>query len=403
MLASDRRLTDRRNPMSAAERRAVAALAGIYSTRLLGLFLILPVFALYAERLEGYTPRLMGFALGVYGLTQACLQLPFGIASDRFGRKPVIALGLVLFAVGSVVAALADSITGVIWGRVLQGAGAISAAVTALVADLTRDTQRTKAMAAIGITVGASFLVSIPLGSALDVLIGVRGIFWLTGILAAAGLMILWFAVPDPLPAQPRRAAPLAQLAVVLRDGRLLRLNVGIFALHAALTAIFVVLPNTLVDHAGLPPSEHAALYLPLMLASAIPLFPIVSWSERTGRQGLVFAMSVLVLALALAGLSIAHATLFAISAGLLLFLIAFNVLEAALPSLVSKTAPAEARGMAIGVYSTFQFLGAFVGGDQGGWLYQHYGVGAVYAGSAVIAGLWFLLCLRDSLAPPRS
>jgi predicted MFS family arabinose efflux permease len=280
----------------------------------------------------------------------------------------------------------------------------VSAAVTALVADLTRDGQRTKAMAAIGITVGASFLISIPLGSALDALIGVPGIFWLTAVFAGAGLFILWFAVPDPTPAKPDRALPaLAQLGIVLRDGRLLRLNVGIFALHAALTAIFVVLPGTLVDRAGLPPSEHAALYLPLMVASAIPLFPIISWAERNGRQGPVFAGSVLLLGSALASMSLVHGSLLAIGAGLLFFFIAFNVLEASLPSLVSKTAPAHARGMAIGVYSTFQFLGAFVGGALGGELYQQYGFGAVYAGAAVIAGLWFLLCVRDSLAPARS
>lgn len=386
--------------MTALELRAVAALAGIYATRLLGLFLILPVFALYAEGLEGYTPRLMGFAIGVYGLTQAALQLPFGVASDRFGRKPVIAFGLLVFAAGSIVAAAAHSIYGVVLGRALQGAGAVSAAVTALVADLTRETQRTKAMAVIGITIGASFLVSIPLGSALNALIGVPGIFWLTAGLATAGLAILWLAVPDPAVRRvPARAAPLLpQLYAMIRDPRLLRLNVGIFALHAALTAIFVVLPATLVQHAGLPQNEHAALYLPLMIASAIPLFPLISWSERHGKQGQVFAGSILLLSLALAALALEHGSLFAVALGLLVFLVAFNILEAALPSLVSKLVPAQNRGTAIGVYGMFQFLGAFVGGDRGGWLYQHYGIGAVFAGAAVIAALWFLLSLRDAV-----
>jgi len=383
--------------MSALERRAVAALAGIYSTRLLGLFLILPVFALYAEMLDGYTPERMGFALGVYGLTQALLQLPFGIASDRFGRKPVIAVGLVVFAAGSVVAALAHSIHGVIIGRALQGAGAVSAAVTATVADLTREAQRTKAMAVIGITVGASFLIAIPLGSALNALIGVRGIFWLTGALALAGIGILWWAVPAPPGRARQPAAPLLpQLRAVLRDPRLLRLNAGIFALHIALTAVFVVLPNALVDFAGLPQNEHAALYLPLMVLSALPLFAAISWAERTGKQGQVFAGAVLLLSVALAVLSLEHGSLFAIAGGLLAFLVAFNVLEAALPSLVTKMAPAQAKGMAIGVYSTCQFLGAFVGGERGGWLYQHYGVGAVFGAAAAIAGVWFLLSLRD-------
>ena len=384
--------------MTALERRAVAALAGIYSTRLLGLFLILPVFALYAQTLDGYTPRLMGLALGIYGLTQACLQLPFGMLSDRLGRKPVIAFGLVLFAVGSVVAANAHSIEMVVFGRALQGAGAVSAAVTALVADLTRDSQRTKAMAIIGITVGTSFLIAIPLGSALNALIGVPGIFWLTAALALTGIAVLWLAVPTPPSRARAQAQPfLPQLFAVLRDWELMRLNVGIFALHAALTAMFVVLPTALVDRAGLPQNEHAALYLPLMVISAIPLFPLVSWSERSGRQRQTFAATVLVLTLALSSLSFAHNTLFAIGAGLLAFFVAFNFLEASLPSLVSKTAPAQGKGMAIGVYSTFQFLGAFVGGDRGGWLYQHYGIGAVLAGAAAITGVWLVLTLLNA------
>lgn len=381
--------------MTAVERRAVAGLAGIYGTRLLGLFLILPVFALYAQTLEGYTPRLAGLALGIYGLTQACLQLPFGIASDRFGRKPVIAAGLVLFAIGSVVAALADSMLGVLIGRALQGAGAVSAAVTALVADLTRETQRTKAMAMIGITVGASFLISIPLGSALNTIVGVPGIFWLTAVLAVAGMLILWFAIPTPARAGRRERAPvLRELGAVLRDRELLRLNIGIFALHAALTATFVVLPTALVEQAGLPANEHAALYLPLMLLSALPLFPIISLAERRGWQRGVFAGAVLVLCLAQAALSLQNGSLLGIGAALLVFFIAFNILEASLPSLVSKMAPAAAKGAAIGVYSTFQFLGAFVGGDRGGWLHQHYGAAAVFAGAAALTGIWFVISL---------
>jgi predicted MFS family arabinose efflux permease len=389
--------------MTVPERRAVFSLAGIYATRLLGLFLILPVFALYAVTLDGYTPQRMGFALGVYGLTQAFLQLPFGIVSDRLGRKPVIAFGLLLFAAGSIVAALAHSIDGVTLGRAIQGAGAVSAAVTAMVADLTRDTQRTKAMAVIGISVGASFLIAIPLGSVLNAVIGVPGIFWLTAGLAGAGILILWLAVPTPEQARSVPQPVLPQVLAVIRNARLLRLNVGIFALHAALTAMFVVLPHTLVEYGGLPPNQHAALYLPLMVVSAIPLFPLISWSERRGKQGQAFAGSVLLLSISLVSLSLAHSSLFAIAAGLLAFFVAFNVLEASLPSLVSKTAPPQAKGSAIGVYSTFQFLGAFVGGDRGGWLYGHYGVGAVFAGGAVIAGLWFFLCLRDFLATSTS
>ena len=387
--------------MTTFERRAVASLAGIYGTRLLGLFLILPVFALYAQTLDGYTPRLM--ALGIYGLAQACLQIPFGALSDRLGRKPVIAFGLIVFAAGSVVAANAHSIEMVVIGRALQGAGAVSAAVTALAADLTRDTQRTKAMAIIGITVGASFLVAIPLGAALNAMIGVPGIFWLTAGLALAGLAVLLFAVPQP-PARAHSEVPplLPQLRAVLRHPDLLQLNVGIFALHAALTAMFVVLPLALVNRAGLPENEHPALYLPLMVASAIPLFPVIAWSERSGRQRHAFAAAVLLLTVALCSLSLAHDSLFAIGAGLLVFFVAFNLLEASLPSLVSKTAPPHAKGIAIGVYSTFQFLGAFVGGDRGGWLYQHYGTAAVLAGAAVITGIWFLVALRNVIVAER-
>lgn len=393
----------RSTSLTALERRAVAALAAIYSTRLIGLFLILPVFALYAQTLEGYTPQRMGFALGVYGLTQAFLQLPFGVASDRLGRKRVIAFGLMIFAAGSVVAALAHSIYGVILGRALQGAGAVSAAVTAAVADLTRESHRTKAMAVIGITVGASFLISIPLGSALNAMIGVPGIFWLTAALALTGLAVLWLAVPDVGPPRGSPQPVLAQLLTVARDARLLRLNIGIFALHAALTAIFVVLPHALVEYAGLPQNEHAALYLPLIIASAIPLFPVISWGQRRGKEGQVFAASVLLLCLALAGLTVAHTSLVALGAGLLVFLVAFNILEASLPALISIIAPAHAKGMAIGVYSTFQFLGAFVGGTAGGGLYQHFGVGAVFAGASAITGLWFLLSVRDVLRARRA
>jgi predicted MFS family arabinose efflux permease len=292
---------------------------------------------------------------------------------------------------------LAHSIYGVILGRSLQGAGAVSAAVTALVADLTSETQRTKAMAVIGITIGASFLIAIPLGSALNTAIGVPGIFWFTAILAIASLAILWLQVPTPEAPRTPPSRLLPQLTTVLRNGRLLRLNAGIFALHAALTAVFVVLPHALVD-GGLPARWHPALYLPLMAASALPLFPLISWSERRGRQGETFAAAVLVLSVALSSLSAAHSSILPIASALLAFFVAFNILEASLPSLVSKRAPAQARGMAIGIYSTFQFLGAFVGGDLGGWLYGRYGVAAVFAGAAVVAALWFLLCLRDFL-----
>lgn len=383
--------------MTSLERRAVAALAGILASRLLGLFLILPVFALYAETLGGYTPFLAGLALGIYGLTQACLQLPFGMASDRLGRKPVIAAGLVLFAAGSVMAALADTLFGVILGRALQGAGAVSAAAVALMADLTRPEQRSKAMGAVGITVGGAFLVSLVLGPGLGAVIGVPGIFWLTAGLAVASLVILFLGVPNPERTRSHvdiEPVPRKFLAAV-RDPRLFRLNAGIFVLHAALMATFVVVPPALVRYAGLALNEHWMLYLPLILVSAIPLFPLLALSDRPGWLRRVFAGCVLALGGAQLVLALGHTSLIGIAAGLVLFFIAFNVLEALLPSLISKVAPLEAKGTAIGVYGTFQFLGAFVGGAGGGWLHGRYGLGAVFIAAAGAVGLWFLLTLN--------
>lgn len=390
------------HPLTPLERRSVAGLAGIFATRLLGLFLILPVFALYAEALSGYTPFLAGLALGIYGLTQACLQIPFGMASDRLGRRPVIAAGLLLFAAGSVIAALADGILGVIVGRALQGAGAISAAVVALVADLTREQVRTKAMAIIGITVGASFLGSLLLGPLLGALIGVPGIFWLTAGFAALGLLVLYGTVPATAsrPAQAPRPA-LREFLAVLRDPALLRLDLGIFVLHAALTATFVVLPMTLVRHAGLPGERHWSVYLPLMAASVVFLFPLIAAAERPRGFRPVFAGSVLALALAQAGLYLGHDHFPYLLGALFLFFTAFNVLEASLPALISKAAPAAAKGTAIGVYSTFQFLGAFVGGAAAGWLHGRFGLAAVYAGAGLLLAGWFLVALATP-APAR-
>ena len=381
--------------MTSRERRAVATTAGILASRLFGLFLILPVFTLYAETLGGYTPFLAGLALGIYGLTQACLQLPFGIASDRLGRKPVIAAGLLLFAAGGVIAALADTMHGVIFGRALQGAGAVSAAVVALLADLTRVEQRSKAMGVVGITIGAAFLVSLVLGPVLAALVGVPGIFWLTAALALLGLAILVLGVPTPVRARGETEPVRAALTAVLRERHLVRLDIGVFALHAALTAAFVVVPPVLVRHGGVDPDVHWMLYLPLMAVSALPLFPLLGLAERPGWLARVFAGCVLVLALAQLGLALGHRSLAGLAIGLTLFFMAFNVLEALLPSLISKAAPAHAKGTAIGVYGTFQFLGAFVGGAGGGWVYGQWGAGAVFAAIALGLGAWFLLALQ--------
>jgi MFS family permease len=383
-------------PLTPRERRAVGGLAGIFALRLLGLFLILPVFALYAERLQGQTPFLVGLALGIYGLTQGLLQIPYGMVSDRLGRKPVIVAGLLVFAAGSVIAALADTIYGVLLGRALQGAGAISAVVMALIADLTRPESRTKAMALVGMTVGASFVLALILGPVLNNLWGVPGLFWLTAALAVAGIGVLGWWVPAPT-RQPATVAPEVrprQLLKVLRNARLLRLNVGIFILHSVLTAVFVVIPVALVKHADFPLRQHWEVYLPVMLLSAVFLFPLIMLAERKRRFRLVFAGAVLLLAFAQALLWAGYQSLGAVIIGLFLFFTAFNVLEAMLPSLISKIAPAHAKGAALGVYSSFQFLGAFVGGAVGGWLYGRYGIPVVLGFNAGLLALWFLVAV---------
>jgi MFS family permease len=377
--------------MNAVERRAVSGLGAIFALRLMGLFLILPVFAVYAPALQGYTPELAGFALGVYGLTQGLLQIAYGVASDRFGRKRVIALGLIVFVAGSVVAALSTSIYGVILGRALQGAGAVAAAVIALIADQTREEQRTKAMAVVGMIVGGSFVLSLLLGPVLTGLIGVPGIFWLTALLAASGLAVLvWWVPPAPPRAAVHAALPhVPQFVALLRDPQLLRLDLGIFFLHCALTALFVVVPLALVHQAGLAVAGHWKVYLPVMVASAAVMFPLLLMAERKQRVREMFILAVAVLVVSQLVFYAGHESLAGLIAGLFVFFVAFNILEAQLPSLISRVAPARTKGMAIGVYSTFEFLGAFVGGAAGGLLHRHFGIPGVFLFGAGVLALW--------------
>ncbi|NIR61330.1 MAG: MFS transporter [Gammaproteobacteria bacterium] len=377
--------------MTPLERRVALSLAGIYGLRMLGLFMILPVFALYGQELEHYTPFLVGMAIGAYGLTQALLQIPFGMLSDRYGRKRIIAIGLVLFAAGSVLAAVSQSIYGVIAGRALQGSGAIAAAVMALNADLTRETQRTKAMAIIGVSIGMSFALAIVLGPVLNHWIGVPGIFWITGALALLGLVVLAVAVPRPATLRRHRdteAVP-DRFREVLADGQLLRLYAGIFLLQLIMTASFVALPLALRDRAGLEPAHHWIVYLPVLAASVVGLVPLIAAAERWRRMKLVFLASVAALGLAEVGLGAYHDRLWAIVGLLVVYFTAFNVLEASLPSLVSKAAPPLAKGTAMGVYSSAQFLGAFLGGAAGGWLLGAYGLGGVFGACAAVAAAW--------------
>ncbi|WP_078121400.1 MFS transporter [Thiosocius teredinicola] len=381
--------------MTAGERRATLGLAGVYGFRMLGLFLILPVFALFAEGLEGATPFLTGLAVGIYGLTQAALQIPFGLLSDRIGRKPVIFGGLLLFAVGSTIAAQAHDVWWVIFGRAVQGSGAIAAAVMALAADLTREENRTKAMATIGMTIGASFMIAMMAGPVLARMIGVSGIFWVTAVLALLGIAVVALVVPTPARSSVHRDAETvpAMFNRVLRNADLLRLDFGIFALHLILTALFLAVPIVLRD-LGLAPVHHAALYLPVMLGSIAAMVPFVIIAERRGLMKQVFlgAVACLTLALLLLGATSGH--FWAFVAALVLFFSAFNLLEATLPSIVSKVAPVDAKGTAMGVYSTSQFGGAFVGGAVGGWVHQQFGLTGVFFAAATVGVLWLLVAI---------
>ena len=385
------RLAD--EPMTASERQAAFWLAGVFSLRMLGLFMILPVFALYAEHLEGNTPALAGLAIGVYGFSQALLQIPFGFLSDRYGRKRIIYLGLLIFALGSVVAAMADSIGGVIFGRALQGGGAVSAAVMALAADLTREEHRIKVMATIGITIGLSFAASMILGPALNGWIGVSGIFWLTALLALLGIVVVRFRVPDPVESRIHRdAEPVAaQFGRVLNNEPLLRLNFGIFILHLLLTATFVAVPLALRD-AGLTSSQHWRVYLPALTLSMAAMIPFILLAERYRQLKTVFLGAILTLVLVEFGLAALPDTVLETTVLLLAFFTAFNLLEAVLPSLITKLAPPDAKGTAMGVYSSSQFLGAFAGGALGGWLNGQFGPHGVFAFATLGALVWLLV-----------
>lgn len=378
--------------MNRIETRAAFSLAGIFSLRMLGLFMIYPVFTFYARELDGSTPMTVGLALGAYGLTQALLQIPFGMLSDRFGRKRMITLGLLIFAGGSVVAALSGSIHGVIFGRILQGAGAVGSVILALGADLTREEQRTKTMAVIGMTIGLSFALALVLGPLLNALVGVPGIFWLTALMAVVGIGVLYGVTPQPARLQPHRdtgAVP-ALFSQVLRDPQLLRLDFGIFALHAMLTASFIALPNLLHDVIGVAEDRLWVVYLPVLAASVVIMVPLLIVAESKQRMKTVFVGAVAVLGLSQVALLLWHTSLVELAIVLTLFFAAFNLMEASLPSLISRVAPAHAKGTAMGVYSSAQFFGIFIGGSLGGWAYGLDGSSGVFVFSALIALLWF-------------
>ncbi len=379
--------------MSAEERKASLSLAAIFALRMLGLFLILPVFALYAEHLEGVTPLLIGAAIGAYGLTQAMLQIPFGMLSDRIGRKPVIIIGLLIFAVGSVVAASADTIWGIIAGRLLQGSGAIAAAIMALAADLSREEHRTKMMATIGISIGMAFTVSLILGPMLNSAVGVPGIFWVTALLAMGGVLVVVFIVPTPKESHLHRdTEPVpAQFKNVLSNPNLLRLDFGILILHMVLTALFLSFPLMLRDQ-GLAVEDHWQVYLPVMTLAMGSMVPFIIIAEKRSKMKPIFLGAISALALSLFALYFSADSFYGLIAGLFIFFTAFNLLEASLPSLISKIAPAESKGTAMGVYTSSQFIGAFLGGILGGWVHAVLGLEAVFLAAAFGVLLWLLV-----------
>jgi MFS family permease len=384
------------DPMTRVERRAGASLAAIFGLRMLGLFLILPVFSVYAPTLAGGDDVLLvGLAIGAYGLTQAFFQIPYGMASDRYGRKPVIVAGLLLFAAGSFLAASADNIYWVIAGRVVQGAGAISAAVTALAADLTREQHRTKVMAMIGSTIGLVFAISLVAAPLLYAAVGMSGIFALTGLLALGAIVLLFKAVP----AQPTAiVATRVPFSVVLFHGQLARMNFGVLALHMMQTALWVVVPRLLTDLGGLPVAEHWKVYLPAVLVSFAIMVPAIIVAEKHGRMKPIFVGAVLLLLVVQIGFATLSLGFYTLAMWLMLFFVGFNIMEALQPSLISRLAPAGAKGAALGVYNTTQSFGLFLGGALGGWLLKSFGAAAVQGFCAALAAIWLLLAATMTL-----
>lgn len=388
--------------LNSLEKRAAVALALVFSSRMLGLFMLLPVFALYGSELAGFSPLWIGIAIGAYGLTQAILQIPMGWLSDRIGRHKVMLGGLVLFALGSVVAALADSVYMVTLGRILQGGGAIAGAVLALAADITREEQRPKVMAIIGVSIGLSFAVAMVVGPLVARLAGLSGVFWFTAILALVAMALVWFVVPKSV-----QKAPMAEtlalpqsLAKMLKNRQLVQLDLGVMLLHLMLTATFVALPQ-LLTNTGLDSVKHWQFYLPILVGSFVLMIPMMIIAMRKAQEKgfFLFAIALLISAM-LTVLLLGNFTGLVI--GMLLFFIGFNFLEASLPALVSRIAPAGQRGSAMGIYSSSQFFGAFLGGVIGGAVVQQFGNQMLFMVLAVIGLLW-LLVASTLIIPQRA
>ena len=381
--------------MNPTEKRATISIAAIFSTRMLGLFMIFPVFVLFAqEEFANVTGTQIGIAMGIYGLTQALLQIPYGVLSDKYGRKPLIIAGMLVFMFGSIVCALAESIEMMIVGRAIQGMGAVAAVLMASVADLVEEKFRLRAMAVVGITIGLSFTASLALGPLLSAWYGVRGIFWITGVLALIGALLVVYAVPEIKGQRYQREAQAdsSQFGEVLRNAELLRLDVGVFILHAMLTAMFIAVPLMMRDGAGLDSLHHWHIYLPVMLLSFVLMIPFIIMAESKGKMKQIFVGAVLTISVMQFAFIFLPNSYWWIAVVLLVFFTAFNLLEASLPSLVVKISPADKKGTASGVYSSSQFMGAAVGGLIGGMSYQHFGIEGVFYFTGVIGFVWFVV-----------
>ena len=377
--------------MTPQEKKSSLSLASIFALRMLGLFVILPVFAVYARQLPGGESEfLVGLTLGIYGLTQGILQIPFGVASDRYGRTPVIVAGLLIFAAGSFLAAAGDTIWTVMFGRALQGAGAISAAVTAFISDSVRERVITKAMAFVGASIGLTFALSLVIAPPLTELVGVSGLFAITGILALIAVLVVKFVVPPAPKSVAADAGAHQPWQKILFESQLLRLNIGIFVLHAVLTAVFVVVPTRL-ESMGLPVLHHWYIYLPAVLVGFAAMMKPIGWAERNCKVTVLVRRTIVLMGIVFALMIFLILSVWEIAFLLALFFACFNILEATLPGMISRAAPKADKGLALGIYNTTQNIGLFVGGAAGGAVSQHFSAEAVFALATFAMLLWLV------------